>query len=144
MPAIRAAVKVHKRPTAVIMRDDWQGHRRISTGLPIGDREEWTEWDHTLLDVFQTIEDYTDEYGLLVWQREDEAVVIDAKKKIHPFKEAVDQKTTGTDKKPYKAEPGEYFVPDMWSKRKDENGNEVIQTYREWLTREIEAKSDPD
>lgn len=144
MPAIRAAVKVHKRPTAVIMRDDWHGHRRISNGLPLGDREEWTEWDHTLLDAFQTIEDYTDEYGLLVWQREDEAVVIDANKKIHPFKQAVERRTAGSDRKPYKAEPGEYFVPHIQSRRKDENGNEVIQSYREWLTREIEANNAPD
>lgn len=144
MPSIRAAIKVHKRPTTVIMRDDWQGHRRITTGLPIGDKDEWTDWDHTLLDVFQTIEDYTDEYGLLVWQREDEAVMVDAKKKIHPFKESVDLATRGSESKPYKPLPGEYFVPDIWSKRKDENGNEVIQTYKEWLEGEIEAKDTSD
>lgn len=144
MPAIRAAIKVHKRPTAVIMRDDWHGHRRVSTGLPIGDREEWTEWDHVLLDVFQTIEDYTDEYGLLKWQIDDQAVVVDAKKKIHPFKQAVDQQTSGSANKPYKSEPGEYFVPDMWSKRKDNEGNEVFQGYREWLTQQIQAKEDSD
>lgn len=143
MPSIRAAIKVHKRPGAVITRDDWQGHRRVTNGLPIGDREEWTEWDHVLLDVFQTIEDYTDEYGLLVWQREDEAVVIDADKKIHPFKESVDLATRGSDSKPYKALPGEYFVPNMWSKRKDSDGNEVIQGYREWLTKQIESKENP-
>lgn len=126
------------------MRDDWFGHRRVSNGLPIGDKDEWIEWDHVLIDVFQTIEDYTDEYGLLVWQREDEAVVIDAKKKIHPFKESVDLATKGSEKKPYKPEPGEYFVPEMWSRKKDADGNELIQSYREWLSKEIADNADPD
>lgn len=112
--------------------------------MPFGDRDEWTDWDYALIDVFQTIEDYTDEYGILAWQRDDEAVVIDAKKKIHPFKQAVDQVTAGSEKRPYKAEPGEYFVPDIYSQRKDENGKEVIQTYSEWIKAlsEVEEESD--
>lgn len=142
MPAIRAAKAWGKRPTAVITRDDWYGNRSLLTGHPRGDREEWTEWDHVLSDVFQTIEDYTDEYGLLVWQREDEAVVIDAVKKYHPFTAARDRLTKGSSTKSYEPEPGEYFVPDMWSRRKDENGNEVIQTFKEWV--EKSAKEDSD
>lgn len=94
-----------------------------------------------MVEALQTIEDSTDEYGILVWEREDEAVEIDAVKKIHKFKSAVDRATTGTEKHPYKAVPGEYFVPDLWSRRKDESGNPVIQTYEEWLKKEIEKAS---
>lgn len=70
--------------------------------------------------------------------------MIDAKKKIHPFKQAVDQVTSGSDKRPYKAEPGEYFVPDLYSQRRDENGDEVIQTYSEWIKAMSEVKEDRD
>lgn len=138
------AVQVNKRPTAVITRDDWFGHYRTGTSLPFGDAGEWTDWDYALIDAYQIIEDYTDEYGILAWQRDDEAVVIDAKKKIHPFKQAVDQVTAGSEKRPYKPEPGEYFVPDIYSRRKDEQGKEVIQTYSEWIKAMSEVKEDRD
>lgn len=134
---IRAAQKWQKRPTAAIMRDDWFGHRNPLTGKPLGDRDEFTAWDHALIGAFQTIEDYTDEYGLLAWEREDPQVAINANRKIHPFKEALEMKTKGTDKKPYKARPGEYFVPEVISQRSDGS----IQTMREWIEREIEKES---
>lgn len=111
------------------MRDDWYGHRDPFTGAKMGDKDEWLEWDHLLADTYQIIEDHTDEYGLLVWEREDEAVAIDAVRKIHPFKESVDLVTSGTANKPYKARPGEYFVPDVSSRRSDDS----LQTFRQWI-----------
>ena len=132
---------VQKRPTAVIMGDDWYGHRDPMTGLPFGDKDEWIDWDHALLFAFQTIEDFTDKgSGLLAWETDDEYVEVNAIKKINKFQEAVDLKTKGSAKKPYKPEPGEYFIPDMFSRRKDENGEEVFQTYSEWVAKSSQVE----
>ena len=124
------------------MRDDWYGHRNPFTGDPEGDKDEWLEWDFLLLEALQIIEDYSDEYGLLAWEREDEAVVVDAERRIHKFKAAVDNATKGSKTKPYEPRPGEYFVPKMWSRREDADGNEVIQTRREWIERMVAEESD--
>jgi len=113
------------------MRDDWFGHRDYRNGRPIGDKDEWIQWDFHLIHALQIIEDNTDEYGLLAWERDDEAVEIDAVKKIHKFRASVDRITKGSAKKPYNPQPGEYFVPDMYSRRSDES----IQTYGDWVRR---------
>src|SRR5690606_5854193 len=99
--AIRAAREWGKRPTAIITQDDWYGHRDPLTGHPQGDRDEWVTWDHALANAYQTIEDYSDEYGLLPWTLDDEYIDVYANKKIHKFKAAVDNATKGTEKKPY-------------------------------------------
>jgi hypothetical protein len=124
----------------VIAQDDHFGHRDPFTHEPTGE-DGWTAWDYALANALQVIEDHTDKYGILVWERDDEAVEIDAVKKIHKFQASVDRLTSGTDKKPYKPAPGEYFVPEIWSRRKDADGNEVIQTYEEWLTAMIAKDS---
>lgn len=126
----------------MILRDEWVGHRNPLTGEPMGDRDEWTSWDHALAGAFQTIEDYSDEYGLLVWERDDEAVEVDAIRKIHPFKRAIDLATKGSAKKPYEPRPGEYFVPKMHTRRKDEDGNEKYRTYSEWIEEEVAKNAD--
>lgn len=95
----------------------------------MGDKDEWLEWDFCLMNSLQIIEDNTDDYGLLAWERDDERVEIDAVKKIHKFKASVDRATTGTEKKPYKPQPGEYFLPEVYSRASDES----IQTYEEWI-----------
>jgi len=118
------------------MRDDWYGHRDFFTGIEVGDKDEWLDWDHALADALQTIEDYTDEYGLLAWELADEAVEVDAVKRIHKFRQALEQRTSGSKTKPYKPTPGEYFVPRVSSRRKDPEGNEVIQSYTEWVEKE--------
>lgn len=115
------------------MHDDWFGHRDPFTGRKVGDKDEWLEWDHLLADAFQLIDDYTDEYGLLVWERDDEAAIVDAVRKIHPFKQAIDQRTAGSPNKPYKALPGEYFVPRMTSRRSDDS----FQTFRDWVSTQV-------
>lgn len=143
MPSIRIAVKMHKRPTAAIMGDDWFGHRDPLTGEPQGDREEYSSWDWSLLNAFQTIEDYTDsKSGLLIWEMDDERVLVDAKRKVSKFQRSIDEKTKGTDKKPYKPIPGEYFIPEMWSREKDDQGNDIFQTMREWVDKSIAEGQD--
>lgn len=129
---------MQKRPTAAIMGDDWFGHRNPLTGEPVGDREEFLRWDWSLLNAFQTIEDYTDDVGLLAWERDDEASSVSADRKIHKYHAAKDNKTKGTEKKPYKPYPGEYYVPRITSHRKDENGDDKFQTYREWVEKSIQ------
>lgn len=128
-----------KRPTAVIARDDWYGHRDPLTGEPLGDRDEWISWDHALADAFQTIEDFTDSAsGLPVWQIEDEAVEVDAVKKINKFRKSVEMATKGTEKKPYKPSPGEYFVPKIFSRRSDGS----VQSFHEWTKKMSEKPED--
>jgi len=129
---------MQKRPTAAIMGDDWYGHRNPLTFEPRGDKEEYLTWDWALLNAFQTIEDYTDpKSGLPVWEVEGEGVEVDAIKKINKFQASIDNATKGTEKHPYKPRPGEYFHPQMWSRKTDENGNEVFPTFREWVEKSI-------
>lgn len=142
MPSIRIAVRMQKRPTAAIMGDDWFGHRDPLTFEPQGDREEYTSWDWSILNAFQTIEDYSDKHGLLVWEIDDERVVVDAIRKTDKFQRSVDERTKGTDQRPYKPIPGEYFVPAVHSREFDENGNEVFNTFREWVEKSIAKEQD--
>lgn len=143
MPSIRIAVKMHKRPTAAIMGDDWFGHRDPLTGEPQGDREEYSSWDWSLLNAFQTIEDYTDsKSGIPEWILDDERVLVDAVRKVSKFQRSIDEKTKGTDKKPYKPIPGEYFVPEVHSREFDEEGKEVFNTFREWVEKSIAKEQD--
>lgn len=112
------------------MRDDAYGHRDFFSGSVFEDKDEWVEWDFALVTALQTIEDSTDKYGLLTWQVEPEDIEINAEKRIHKFQASVDRATAGSDKKPYKPQPGEYFLPDMWSRGADKDRK---PTYREWL-----------
>ena len=139
MPSIRASLGWRRRPTAAIMRDDWFGHRDPWTGEPMGDRDEYTSWDYALLNAFQTIEDYTDpKSGIPIWELDDEAVNVDALKKYNKFQQAIDNATKGSKNKAYQAAPGEYFIPDMHTRRKDGNGDPVYQTYSEWVQKSVE------
>lgn len=129
---------MQKRPTSAIMGDDWYGHRNPLTGQPQGDRDEYLSWDWSLLNAFQTIEDYTEpKSGLPVWEVEGEGVEVDAVKKINKYEASIANATRGSEKHPYKPRPGEYFVPDMWSRVKDENGNQVFPTFRDWIEKSL-------
>lgn len=101
----------------------------------MGDPDRWTDWDYALGYATQIVDDFTDQYGLLAWEVDDEAVEIDAVKKRHKFKAAVDRATAGTSKKPYKPEPGEYFTPEVWSRRADGS----IQTFSEWVAANVKT-----
>lgn len=134
---------MQKRPTAAIMGDDWYGHRDPLTFAPMGDKEEYLSWDWALLNAFQTIEDYTDgESGLPIWEVEGEGVEVDAVKKVNKFKASIATQTQGTEKRPYKGRPGEYFIPKMWSRKTDENGKEVFPTFREYIEKSIAESND--
>lgn len=134
---------MQKRPTAAIMGDDWFGHRNPLTGEKTGDKDEFLSWDWSLLNAFQTIEDYTDQKsGLPIWEMDDERVVVDAIRKTNKFQRSIDERTKGTKTKPYTPIPGEYFVPEMWSREKDENGNDRFQTYREWVVKSLSKSED--
>ena len=108
------------------MRDDWFDHRHPLTGTPVGDKEEWTFWDFHLLDVLQTIEDYTMASGLLVWENEDPATVVIAQSYTDKFDEAVEAKTQS---KNYKPKPGVKFRPVVTSRRSDKS----VWTFRDWI-----------
>jgi hypothetical protein len=126
MPQLRAAKSWSQRPTAVLMNDPWYGHRDLTTGMPYGDRDGWLEWDYALVSAYQTIEDFTDNNGLLKWEMDDDAVFVDAKRQIDKFEEAKQQTTGGTK---YKARDGEYFIPDVKTRRSDGH----FQTFTEWV-----------
>lgn len=118
------------------MRDEWFGHRNPLTGAPMGDREEYTSWDFALLEALQTVEDFTDQKsGMPVWEIETPWVDVNAVRKINKFQAAIDNATRGTEKKPYKPRPGEYFVPELYSRKLDDDGNEVFWSFKEWATR---------
>lgn len=53
------------------MMDDAFGHRDPFTGVPQGDIEQWTTWDHLIANVHQLIVDFTDENGFLAWEKDD-------------------------------------------------------------------------
>lgn len=94
------------------MRDDWYGHRDPETFEPVGDKDEWLDVDYALLSALQTLEDYTDQHGLLIWEVQDpkNRVEVAAHMKIDPFEAAKEIKTSG---KNYKKKPGEYYVPKL-------------------------------
>lgn len=104
-----------QRPTAVLMRDPFFGHRDWF-GDPVGDPDLWVEWDFVLASAVQVIEDLTDKHGIPVWVSESEGVVVDAVKRIDKFQASIDRKTKGTAKKPYVPEPGESWIPDVVSR----------------------------
>lgn len=134
---------MRKRPTAAIMGDDWFGHRNPLTGDKVGDREEYLTWDWALLNAFQTIEDYTDsDSGLLTWEMEGEGVDVDAVRKVNKFLQARDNATKGSKNKPYEPRPGEKWYPRMYSRKRDENGNEVFPTLREWIEEQVAKEQD--
>ena len=105
--------------------------------------DEFTSWDYALMDAFQTIEDFTDQKsGIPIWELDDEAVYVDAVRKFNKFQQAIDNATKGSDKKPYQPAPGEYFVPDLSTRRKDADGNPIFQSYSEWVRKSIEDTPD--
>lgn len=132
VPQIRAARKWGVRPTAVLMQDEHYGHRVPFSRTILSDTS-WTSWDYALISAMQTIEDYTDKNGILIWEKESSRVDVGAIKKIDRF-EAVKQRITGKQK--YKPTPGEYFVPDL--KLMDSSGE--WPTMKDWIYEQIENR----
>lgn len=106
------------------MGDDWFGHRDWFTEAPTGDKDEWTDWDYALARAQQLIEDYTDQHGNLVYEVQDDRVVVEAVRKIDKFEAAKDRITS---KKNYKPLDGEYYVPRL------EKRSAEWPTFEEWV-----------
>lgn len=122
----------------MVLGDKYALHRSPFSGEPFGEPE-WTTWDYVLVHATQLIEDYTDQNGLLVWEKESDSVVVSAVKKIDRFEAAKEAITGG---KNYKASKGEYFVPDLklqyWIKE------DAWPTHREWIESQIDAEPPPE
>lgn len=93
---------------------------------------EWLDVDYALIEALQIIEDHTDPNGLLIWVAEADNVDIQAVRKISKFDSARERRTTGTK---YKAQPGEYFHPQVDLIRGE------YPTYRGWLDEKIQEAS---
>ena len=115
------------------MHDDWHGHRDPRNNAPTGDKDAWIGWDYALITALGVIEDYSDENGLLGWEIDDEAVEVNAVKKFNKFKASIENITSGAK---YKASPGEYFVPEVTTRR----SSGEFQTFSEWVQNSIDAK----
>lgn len=106
---MRVAVKVGQRPTAMLLHDHYALHRDPWSNKPF-ENVVWTDWDYVLAECIQLIEDYTTPEGHLGWESDSERVTFDARRKINKARAAIDRKTKGSEKNPYKAQDGEYWV----------------------------------
>ena len=111
---------MNQRPTAMLARDYYALNRNAFTGEPIVSETMWTDWDYALAEAIQFIDDYTTAEGHLLWESESERVTFNAKKKINKARAAIDRKTKGTEKNPYKASDGEYWVTEPVLMRGDD------------------------
>lgn len=118
------------------MRDPAFGHRDWFTGEVIGNQDEWTEWDYALVTAYQIIQDNTNASGILSWENESENVMVEAVKKIDKFEQSRQNRTKGSEKKPYKPSPGETWVP----RTKLQYGE--WPTYREWVEAQIAEEAE--
>lgn len=111
----------------MLMHDHYALHRNPWTDEP-ADAIVWTDWDYLLAECVQFIEDYTTQEGHLAWESESERVTFDARRKINKARAAIDRKTKGSEKNPYKPYDGEYWVTDPVLMRGDD-----WPTLDEWL-----------
>lgn len=73
----------------------------------------------------QTIIDFTDDNGLLVWEVAEDGVIVESQRVIDKFQASVDRKTG---KEGYKPQPGERWKPVLKPKR----GSEGFQDFKTW------------
>lgn len=88
------------------------------------------------MQAVSTIESFTDENGLYVWEIEEDGVSVDSVKTHSKFQASIDRKTS---KKNYKPDPGERWKPEIRPSRHREDGE--FQTFAEW--RASKAENDP-
>ena len=93
------------------MRDPLFGHRDPFTGEALRDKDEWTEWDFTIVSAFQLVNDLTNKHGLLVHEVDNERMDVEAVKDFDKFQAAIDRATKGTKSKGYTPSPGEVWKP---------------------------------
>jgi hypothetical protein len=123
---------MNQRPTAMLCRDYYALNRNVYSGEPIVSESMWTDWDYALAESIQFIDDYTTAEGHLIWEAESERVTFNAKKKINKARAAIDRKTKGTEKNPYKVSDGEYWVTEPLLMRGDD-----WPTLSEWLDEQV-------
>lgn len=121
----------------MLFHDPHALNRNSFTGEPDAPHDQWNEWDFALAEARQLIEDYTDEDGHLVFERDSDATTAVATKKINKVKAAIARQTRGSQKKPYEPSPGEYFatelklrpgrswpsISDWWAEEQKKRGN---------------------
>lgn len=116
----------------MVMKDPWYGHRDYFFE-PDGDKGEWVAWDYSLASALQIIEDGTDKSsGLPHWMIDAEEADVIAVRRTDKFQAAIAKKTKGTEKRPYKAQPGETWVPEV---SHSYGGDQELPTYREYLAK---------
>lgn len=103
----------------MLFHDHYALHRHYKTGEVVSDVV-WTDWDYSLAESAQFISDYTTQEGHLIWEAESERITFNAKKKINKARAAIDRRTKGTEKNPYKASDGEYWVTEPVIMRGDD------------------------
>lgn len=118
----------------MILGDRYALYRDPRSGEPVGEPE-WTDWDYALVNALQLIEDFSDQNGLLVWEKESDDVLISAVKKVDPF-ESAKERTTG--RKNYKATPGEYFIPDV----KLQHWATEWPTFQDWVKSQNDSEEE--
>lgn len=92
----------------MILGDEYALHRHPSSGEPLPGDVKWTEWDYALVNALQLIEDFSDQNGLVVWEKDSDDVIVEAVKKIDKFDSVVERMTS---RQSYKKTAGEKFVP---------------------------------
>lgn len=118
------------------MSDPHFGHRDFYTGKPHEKSDGWTTWDYALINAYQTIQDWTDQHGNLVYEVSDpkERVIVSAVKKIDQFEAAKTSRTSGNN---YKPSPGEYFIPKL-----DLKAGQDWPTLEEYIQHQIDEAQD--
>lgn len=94
LSAIRVAIATGQRPTAMILKDAYAGHRdpRDWDWKPSPGDTDWTTWDFVLSDVYQVIEDYTNSAnGQYRWIDESGDVYWDVHSSFSGYEEAIEK-----------------------------------------------------
>lgn len=118
----------------MILQDHHAGHRDYYTGEVDGPADP-TEWDYALSSAFQIIEDNQTPEGHLRWESESDRVTFDAKRRINKARAAIERRTKGTEKVPYKPQDGEYWVTEPVLM--DRGANPDWPTMSEWVEDEV-------
>jgi hypothetical protein len=132
----------------MLLRDPYAGHRNFYTDEPDAPLNEWTQWDFALAMAVQFIKDGTTEEGHLIWEIEDERVVVEPIREINKARAATDAITSVKD---YKAAPGEYWRTKLITPWHEEEvkqgfaeGEFKFQTRSEWIQSVMEEEAGLD
>lgn len=100
----------------MLMSDEWFGHRHWFTGDPQGSKDEWLPEDFMFAQVYQLIDDFTDQYGFLAWEVNDpmQRVYVDTKLDIDRVQQAILIRENSKDtKKRLEKVQGSYVKPEV-------------------------------